>query len=198
MATNPSFQAYAFKVDISNEASVVAMVEFTIQKFARIDYCVNSAGVSDCVSDILYTFPLPHAQSLPSVSVLTTHGRDSLTRMKDRGRKPKRDLGCILGRIRVFLERQRQGYPSLLTRSKRVNESPGKDTRPGSRIAGATRRRPRRDNQPRFMQFLCCNPTDGAVHCFQACRHGCDQNCWYVTTHDRGRTLLRDDWGVST
>ncbi|KAL8917847.1 MAG: hypothetical protein Q9172_005669 [Xanthocarpia lactea] len=45
MATNPSFQAYAFKVDISNEASVVGMVEFTIQKFARIDYCVNSAGI---------------------------------------------------------------------------------------------------------------------------------------------------------
>lgn len=47
LATNPLFQAYAVKVDVSDEESVAAMVAYTLQKFGSIDYCVNSAGVSN-------------------------------------------------------------------------------------------------------------------------------------------------------
>ncbi|PQE34037.1 Short-chain dehydrogenase reductase SDR protein [Rutstroemia sp. NJR-2017a WRK4] len=45
LAQNPSYQAYSIKVDVSDEASVVSMVNFAVEKFGKIDYCVNSAGV---------------------------------------------------------------------------------------------------------------------------------------------------------
>ncbi|PQE12338.1 Short-chain dehydrogenase reductase SDR protein [Rutstroemia sp. NJR-2017a BVV2] len=45
LAQNPSYQAYSIRVDVSDEASVVSMVNFAVEKFGKIDYCVNSAGV---------------------------------------------------------------------------------------------------------------------------------------------------------
>ncbi|THV53465.1 hypothetical protein BGAL_0050g00320 [Botrytis galanthina] len=45
VAKNPCYQGYSIKVDVSDEASVMAMVAFAVEKFGRIDYCVNSAGV---------------------------------------------------------------------------------------------------------------------------------------------------------
>ena len=45
-ATNPEYRALAMKVDTANLDSVQEMVDFTIKEFDRIDYSVNSAGVS--------------------------------------------------------------------------------------------------------------------------------------------------------
>lgn len=45
-ASNLDYQAIALQVDISNEESVQRMVTTTLKEFNRIDYSVNSAGVS--------------------------------------------------------------------------------------------------------------------------------------------------------
>ena len=45
-ATNPLYRAFTVVVDVTDESSVQSMVDFTLNKFGRIDYCVNSAGVS--------------------------------------------------------------------------------------------------------------------------------------------------------
>ena len=45
-ATNTSFRPLVVKVDITDELEVQNMVDTTIREFGRIDYSVNSAGVS--------------------------------------------------------------------------------------------------------------------------------------------------------
>lgn len=45
-ATNPEYQSLAIKVDIADEPAVQQMVDRTVKEFGRIDYAVNSAGVS--------------------------------------------------------------------------------------------------------------------------------------------------------
>ncbi|KAI2643558.1 short-chain dehydrogenase/reductase SDR [Xylaria nigripes] len=44
-ATNPEFKTLAVAVDVTNVASVNAMVQAAVEAFGRVDYCVNSAGV---------------------------------------------------------------------------------------------------------------------------------------------------------
>jgi NAD(P)-dependent dehydrogenase (short-subunit alcohol dehydrogenase family) len=44
-AKHPEYRAVTVQVDITDEASVQAMVDRAIKEFRRIDYCVNSAGV---------------------------------------------------------------------------------------------------------------------------------------------------------
>lgn len=46
VATHPSFKAVAVKVDVADNQSVQDMVARAIAEFGRIDYNVNSAGVS--------------------------------------------------------------------------------------------------------------------------------------------------------
>lgn len=46
-AVHDSFKAIAVKVDITDEASVDNMVQTTLDKFGRIDYSVNSAGIGN-------------------------------------------------------------------------------------------------------------------------------------------------------
>jgi NAD(P)-dependent dehydrogenase (short-subunit alcohol dehydrogenase family) len=46
LATDPNYQAFAVKVDVTDATSVKSMVDRAVEKFGRIDYCVNSAGVS--------------------------------------------------------------------------------------------------------------------------------------------------------
>lgn len=45
-AKNLQFRATAIEVDVSNETSVDLMVRSVQREFGRIDYSVNSAGVS--------------------------------------------------------------------------------------------------------------------------------------------------------
>lgn len=45
-ATNTKYRAIAIEVDVSESGSVQKMVDFVVKEFGRIDYCVNSAGVS--------------------------------------------------------------------------------------------------------------------------------------------------------
>ncbi|OHW97743.1 short-chain dehydrogenase reductase [Colletotrichum incanum] len=44
-ATNPSYQARAYALDVTDEASVASVTEAVAKEFGRIDYLVNSAGV---------------------------------------------------------------------------------------------------------------------------------------------------------
>ncbi|TVY83915.1 2,5-dichloro-2,5-cyclohexadiene-1,4-diol dehydrogenase [Lachnellula suecica] len=46
VAANPKFSVVAQHVDVTSEVSVRETAEHAIQVFGRIDYCVNSAGVS--------------------------------------------------------------------------------------------------------------------------------------------------------
>lgn len=45
-AANPAYRAIHVRVDVSDEASVDEMVRRTVEAFGRVDYGVNSAGVS--------------------------------------------------------------------------------------------------------------------------------------------------------
>lgn len=45
-AQNPSYRAIAVAVDVTDPSSVQGMVDKTMMEFGRIDYNVNSAGVS--------------------------------------------------------------------------------------------------------------------------------------------------------
>ncbi|KAK0615702.1 hypothetical protein B0T17DRAFT_592425 [Bombardia bombarda] len=45
VATNPLFKSLPLAVDVSDPASVTAMVDAAVAAFGRIDYSVNSAGV---------------------------------------------------------------------------------------------------------------------------------------------------------
>ncbi|ROV87888.1 hypothetical protein VMCG_10296 [Cytospora schulzeri] len=51
-AKNSEYRAIVVKVDISDEGSVQSMVEMTVKEFGRIDYAVNSAGISNLSSAI--------------------------------------------------------------------------------------------------------------------------------------------------
>jgi NAD(P)-dependent dehydrogenase (short-subunit alcohol dehydrogenase family) len=45
LASNPAFQSSSIAVDVTDIASVDAMVGFAVEKFGRIDYCINAFGV---------------------------------------------------------------------------------------------------------------------------------------------------------
>ena len=45
-ATNKDYHATSFKVNVTDEKGVQAMVDFVVEKFGRLDYAVNGAGVS--------------------------------------------------------------------------------------------------------------------------------------------------------
>ncbi|KAI0890469.1 NAD(P)-binding protein [Annulohypoxylon maeteangense] len=46
IASNPSFRAEAFGIDVSVEESVKKAVAHMVQSFERIDYCVHCAGIT--------------------------------------------------------------------------------------------------------------------------------------------------------
>jgi len=46
-ATHPDYRALGVRVDVTDPASVQDMVDVAVKEFGRIDYSVNSAGVSD-------------------------------------------------------------------------------------------------------------------------------------------------------
>lgn len=49
-ATHKEYLAFPIQVDTTNETAVEQMVTKTVEKFGRIDYSVNSAGVSTASS----------------------------------------------------------------------------------------------------------------------------------------------------
>lgn len=49
-ATHPSYQSTNFTVNVTDQDGVQAMVDFVIEKFGRLDYAVNAAGVSISIS----------------------------------------------------------------------------------------------------------------------------------------------------
>lgn len=46
LATHPEFRVEAIQIDVTSESSVIKKLERVRCLFARIDYCVNCAGVS--------------------------------------------------------------------------------------------------------------------------------------------------------
>ncbi|KAL5040884.1 hypothetical protein BDW71DRAFT_192896 [Aspergillus fruticulosus] len=48
-ASNPNYEATAFVVNVKDEDKVGEMVDFVVQRFGRIDYAVNAAGVDNGV-----------------------------------------------------------------------------------------------------------------------------------------------------
>ena len=45
-ATHAEYKSLVIKVDVADEAAVQQMVDLAVKDFGRIDYAVNSAGVS--------------------------------------------------------------------------------------------------------------------------------------------------------
>lgn len=48
LVTTRDYQAFAVQVNLADTASVRSMVDYAVEKFGRIDYCINSAGVRAC------------------------------------------------------------------------------------------------------------------------------------------------------
>ena len=46
-ASHPEYQSTHFTMNVNDEVSVQAMVDFVVEKFGRLDYAVNGAGVSE-------------------------------------------------------------------------------------------------------------------------------------------------------
>jgi NAD(P)-dependent dehydrogenase (short-subunit alcohol dehydrogenase family) len=44
-ATNTGYCSVHFKMNVTDEKTVQDMVDFVVEKFGRLDYCVNGAGV---------------------------------------------------------------------------------------------------------------------------------------------------------
>lgn len=60
-ATNAEYQSLVIHVDVADEAAVQLMVDQVVVKFGRIDYAVNSAGVSGLVQFLsVPTRPVTH------------------------------------------------------------------------------------------------------------------------------------------
>jgi NAD(P)-dependent dehydrogenase (short-subunit alcohol dehydrogenase family) len=45
-ASNKNYRAASIKADVTKADEVQNMVDFVVREFGRLDYCVNSAGVS--------------------------------------------------------------------------------------------------------------------------------------------------------
>lgn len=54
-ATAPIYDADAVEIDVTKPELVQYMVDYTIEKFGRIDYCVNAAGVCLPLSSIQFS-----------------------------------------------------------------------------------------------------------------------------------------------
>ena len=70
-ATNKDYHATSFKVDVTDEKGVQAMVAFVVDKFGRLDYAVNGAGVSRDLFSLGQLTSFPDRQRLAR-----SHGRD--------------------------------------------------------------------------------------------------------------------------
>ena len=55
IATNPDYRAIAIEVDVTDPEQVDNMVSKVSKEFGRIDYAVNSAGVSQLDDSVLHT-----------------------------------------------------------------------------------------------------------------------------------------------
>lgn len=53
-ATNPNYSELSLAVDVTDISSVISMVETCLERYGRIDYLVNSAGLG--VSIVLFRF----------------------------------------------------------------------------------------------------------------------------------------------
>jgi NAD(P)-dependent dehydrogenase (short-subunit alcohol dehydrogenase family) len=51
-ASNTNYKAAGIKVDVTKADEVQNMVDFVVREFGRLDYCVNSAGVSHRHADL--------------------------------------------------------------------------------------------------------------------------------------------------
>lgn len=45
-ARNQEYQTVVFEMNVQDDKSVQAMVDFVVKEFGRLDYAVNAAGVS--------------------------------------------------------------------------------------------------------------------------------------------------------
>jgi NAD(P)-dependent dehydrogenase (short-subunit alcohol dehydrogenase family) len=45
-ASNKDYETSIFKMNVQDDASIVDMVNYVVETYGRLDYCVNAAGVS--------------------------------------------------------------------------------------------------------------------------------------------------------
>ena len=79
-ATDPDFRAIAVRADVTNEASVDAMVQSALKKLGRIDFLVNSAGVGTSYVTKLVVLDMLKMQ-LNRLATNPTYRYQTLTRM---------------------------------------------------------------------------------------------------------------------
>jgi NAD(P)-dependent dehydrogenase (short-subunit alcohol dehydrogenase family) len=54
-ASNKGYETSTFKMNVQDNGSIVDMVNYVVETYGRLDYCVNAAGVSNKLYAILNT-----------------------------------------------------------------------------------------------------------------------------------------------
>ena len=71
-ASNKEYQTTTFEMNVKDQGSVQAMVDFVVKEFGRLDYAVNAAGVSD-------SYIISNQSSFPELELAGTHCLTRLT-----------------------------------------------------------------------------------------------------------------------
>lgn len=79
-ASNKEYQTTIFKMNVQDDKSVQDMVNFVVREFGRIDYAVNSAGVSDISLTLGLTLANLMRPSVPPQRLTTASTHPSLRR----------------------------------------------------------------------------------------------------------------------
>ncbi|KAI1073522.1 NAD(P)-binding protein [Whalleya microplaca] len=89
LVLNPGYRSLAVKVDVVDPSSVQVMVDLAVKEFARVDYCVNAAGV-----DVAEYVPFDETNPDDYDRVLGINTKNMfLPRKLSLGRHGTRDLG---------------------------------------------------------------------------------------------------------
>ncbi len=108
-ATHPEYRALSVMVDVTDPASVQEMVDAAVKEFGRIDYSVNSAGVSDIPTQSPFRprnrYTSVHTQDIPDLHTVLDWQRINGS-----------NIGPIPRPIRNDQQHQRKGYHALCAR----------------------------------------------------------------------------------
>ena len=152
-ASNPEYRPLVYKVDITDADSVQNMMAFTIKECGRVDYAVNSAGVSYCSQR-----PLRH------------HRRADINWFLRSDREP---LICSFGRQQRRRLRQGDGCQCQRNHAMRTRATQSNAVSRPSFIYwpnGYAGYRTWRNCQPRIRNGTCRSPGENGLHNLQARR----------------------------
>jgi NAD(P)-dependent dehydrogenase (short-subunit alcohol dehydrogenase family) len=82
-STNPNFRIEALHIDVTSDVSINKAISSTIEIFGRIDYCVNSAGVSCLTPYFLFLVPVKDFIAMLNLIIILKLGVKSNLEISD-------------------------------------------------------------------------------------------------------------------